>query len=67
MGKIRKSSFLKVKEKALTELFLAYIGTKPQTYIQVKFSNIHEHTPNPYCDFENTAVIIYMIKSINAF
>lgn len=43
MGKIRKS-FLKVKEKALTELFLAYIGTKPKTYIQVKFSNIHKHT-----------------------
>lgn len=47
MGKIRKS-FLKVKERALTELFLSYKGIKPQTYIQVKFSNTHKRTSNPY-------------------
>lgn len=47
MGKIRKS-FLKVKERALKKLFLSYMCIKPQTFIQVKFSNIHKHTPNPY-------------------
>lgn len=39
MGKIRKSC-IKVKEKALTELFLSYIGTKLQTYP----SEISQHT-----------------------